>query len=270
MTTPNIASEHPLAGVPGGQVSTESAIVDARGSMRLGLPLGQRTPVILRSVRELPSEPPNPVARTIAGMPVVDPDTRTTIRPIVLYVVIDVSASNQTTDPADARFQDVAFLCHEFLPEVLPDDQVVLVLFDTAAQLYPPCRPAAVPADGGRSLPIPGNGGTAFVPPITAVVRHAGDHPDRAHIVVLITDGMGDDVFEANALLVDAGIPAVLIPYGPDFPFVSAQYGWELSEFTIAKHVNDVPLTIAQTCAIAVTQFAGMRRGVPRSPAARA
>lgn len=247
-----------------------AAIVDGRGASvggtptLPGLPPVEPTPTLLVDERLMPST--DPVAnrggsrRPVAAMPIVDPDSRTETRPIIVYVEIDVSGSNGTTDPQDARFQDHAFFAREWAAEVLPDVLFVLVLFDDEATVYPPCLPHEIPEDGGRSLPNPGVGGTRYAPAARAVVDHASRYPDHAKVAIKYSDGMGGDVAEANRLLSQGGITCVLVPYGPDFPWVSAQWGWNNTAFRIAAHVDDRPHAIAQTSALVLVEIAGMQR----------
>lgn len=194
----------------------------------------------------------------IAAMPVVAEGTRTEGRTINIYNVIDVSPSNGWTDPEDARFLDFAFMARDWAASVIPTDAMIQVLFDSLATVYPACLPHEVPEDGFRHRPTPSLGGTCFVPPVQAVVCDAQRYPDRASLLVMYSDGMGGDVAEANALLTASGIPAVLIPYGPDFPWISAQ--WEHTAFQIAAHVDDRRHAIAQTVALAVLSVTGHRR----------
>jgi hypothetical protein len=252
-----------------------STIVDARGAARSsgdglllpelpGLPPLEPIPELLVSAHAAPS--PHTLATRwgrrprglVSGMPVVADGTRAETRPIDTYHVIDVSPSNAWTDSEDARFFDFAFVAREWAANVVPDDRFIQVLFDSAACIYPPCVPREVPKDGWRHRPTPSSGGTCFVPPVQAVIKHAARFPDHAHLLLMYSDGMGDDVAEAHTLLVASGIPAVLIPYGPDFPWLSA--GWAHTAFRIAAHVDDRRHAIAQTVALAIVEATGHQR----------
>lgn len=257
-----------------------SAVVDARGVGRLG-------------IRELPGLPPvqgvpdhelipqllvnEPVMETsaahgvtrswrawpIAALPAVVAGTRTEARTLDVYPVIDKSPSNQWTDPDDARHLDLAYLARKWASQVIPDDNLIPVVFDRSAVVYPACRPRQVPRDGWRSLPVPNPvlGGTCFLPPALAVVQHATRFPNHAALVIYLSDGMPsnqNDIAQASAVLTAARIPAVLIPYGCDFPWISAH--WEHSAFRIAAHVQDRRRAIAQTVALAVLDATGHRR----------
>jgi hypothetical protein len=245
------------------------AVVDARGPTRFpmpgspDLPPNEPVPQVLGDAyafaqREAPSRGHRRSRGPIAAMPIPAQGTRTETRPLDVYHVVDVSPSNAWTDPENARFLDFAYLSRKWAAKYIPDDCFIQVLFDSVAAIYPPCSPREVARDGWRNRPTPSNGGTCFAPPMRTVVQHAAQFSDRAKLVVMYSDGMGDDVAEANALLVASGIQAVLIPYGQDFPWISA--GWQHTSFRISAHVDDRRRAIAQTVALAILQATGHRR----------
>jgi hypothetical protein len=233
---------------------------------REGLPPREQIPEILRdtppavtagiggarsSLRALPP----------AGMPAVVDGTRTEARQLAVYCAIDMSGSNETTDPRGARHQDVAFMARDWAARVIPDDVIVPVLFSDAARVHANTAPDRIPKDGYLRAPVPGRGGTRFQPAVQAIVSDAALHPDRAALVVLLSDGIPNDdldIARASALLEESGVPAVLIPYGDEFPWLSAK--WERTAFQVAKHVSDRRLAIAQTIALAVVAATGHRR----------
>lgn len=238
------------------------AIIDARGRTLPPLPGAWPLPRLLTDAAPAPTAPrrgAGPWGRgPTAAMPVVAPGTRTESRTIHVYNAVDVSASNDTTDPYGARFRDLAFVAREWAAAVVPDDVFIPVLFDDRAAVYQGRRPADVPKRAWRNTPGPGHGGTAFVPPVHAVIDDARRSPDCAHLLIMYSDGLGSDIADAHRLLLAASIPAVLIPYGPDFPWIAAQ--WEHTAFRIAAHVDDRRRAIAQTVALAILTATGHRR----------
>jgi hypothetical protein len=93
------------------------------------------------------------------------------------------------------------------------------------------------------------------------VAEHAAHFPDHAALAVWYSDGMPssvNDIAQANAVLTAAGISAVLIPYGFEFPWISAH--WEHTAFRIAAHVDDRRRAIAQTVALAIVEAVGFDR----------
>lgn len=259
-----------------GRQDARRVVVDTRGRSRLEVPLLPDLPdrePLPGVLADFPATALPPQARPsvrslrhlpVAAMPRVVPGSRTEQRQVDVYIVIDMSPSNQWTDPQGARHHDLAYLAREWARQVIPDDLITPVLFDRTADMYPACRPADVPRDGWGALPAPNPllGGTCFLPPAQAVTRDARMHPRRAAVAIYCTDGIPSDVndiAQASAVLTAAGITAVLIPYGPDFPWISAH--WEHSAFRIAAHVGDRRRAIAQTVALAILSITGHRRG---------
>jgi hypothetical protein len=199
--------------------------------------------------------------KPIAAMPNVDAATRKETRTLDVYHVIDVSPSNAWNDPENARFHDFAFLARKWAATVIPDDRFIQVLFDSQAVAYPAVAPREVPRDGWSHRPTPTRGGTCFLPPAQAVADCAARFPGHAALAIWYSDGMPssvNDIAHANAVLKAAGISAVLIPYGFEFPWISAH--WEHTAFRIAAHVDDRRRAIAQTVALAIVEAAGFKR----------
>ncbi len=199
----------------------------------------------------------------VAEMPIVAAGSRTESRTLDVYAVIDLSPSNRWTDPEGARYDDLAYIGRRWASDVIPNDNFIPVVFDRSAVVYSGCRARQVPGDGWRSLPAPNPtlGGTCFLPPAWAVAQHAARFPDHATLAIYLTDGMPsneNDIAQASAVLTAAGIPAVLTPYGHEFPWISAH--WEHSAFRIAAHVQDRRRAIAQTVALAILDSTGHRR----------
>ncbi|MGO9955026.1 MAG: hypothetical protein ACLP50_03465, partial [Solirubrobacteraceae bacterium] len=196
-----------------------------------------------------------------AAMPVVVEGTRKEERDLDVYTVVDVSPSNAWNDPKNARFLDFAFFARKWAAEVIPHDRLIQVLFDSQAVAYPAVLPREVPRNGWSDRPTPTRGGTCFLPPALAVAERAARFPDHAAFSIWYSDGMPsnvNDIAQANAVLEAAGISAVLIPYGFEFPWISAH--WEHTAFRIAAHVNDRRRAIAQTTALAIVEATGFKR----------
>lgn len=251
---------------------TERRAVRERGNLppRQALPDVEPIPRLLISDTAAPESSGGgaPLVRSrrwwpVAELPIVAAGSRTELRTLNVYSVIDLSPSNGWTDPEGARYDDLAYTGRRWASEVIPDDTIIPVVFDRSAVVYPECRPRQVPGDGWRSLPAPNPalGGTCFLPPARAIVQHAARFPDHAALAIYLTDGMPsneNDIAQASAVLTAAGIPAVLVPYGHDFPWISAH--WEHSAFRIAAHVQDRRRAIAQTVALAILDSTGHRR----------
>jgi hypothetical protein len=264
----------------------KSAVVDARGNERVeireapglppvpGLPDREPIPRLLASEPAAPLLVRRPSKRSrrswpVATLPAVAEGSRTETRTLDIYAVIDKSPSNAWTDPDDARHQDLAYLARKWASQVIPIDNFIPVVFDRTAVVYAGCRPRQVPRDGWRNLPAPNPvlGGTCFLPPADAVVQHAARLPAHAALAIFLSDGMPsneNDIAQASAALTAADIPAVLIPYGCEFPWISAH--WEHSAFRIAAHVQDRRRAIAQTVALAIIGVTGHRRVVELQP----
>lgn len=259
-----------------------SAIVDTRRTPLIGMPPVPGVPALIQPARPGPLpellvdehlEPaPAPTSNSgrppRAALPVVVLGSET-IEKLIVYVLIDASNSNRgvpgvvdATDPRDARHQDAAHYVRWWVANVFPGALVVLIIYDDSATLYGPFAPDDFPEDGGASLPLPSLGGTLYGPATRLAIAHAIalEYTNYTKLVLNLSDGMGEDVLESNALFAAAGLQSFLIPYGQYWPFIAAKFGTALTQYTITVHVGDRPHGLAQTMAVATASTTGLER----------
>ena len=228
-------------------MSFPRTIIDTRGGPVPALPPRAPLPLLLADTRRLDVGPAGALVhgarRPPAAMPAGPED-----RGVGLLVLVstDMSGSNAWTDPRGARTSDVAYFV-AWARRNLPHALLALGAFTDEAGFDQPSPPRALARDGGARRPVPGNGGTAFAPIIAAAEPIVVAHRDRRIRLVLVSDGMGPDVALADAQLRRLGIEAVLVGYGPEFPFIGA--AWQHTRFKVTEHVQDRPRGIASTVA---------------------
>lgn len=234
------------------------------------MPAAGGLPRMMAVALPAPATRPASVAghRAPAVLPHLAPGTRSELRTLHVHIWVDESGSTAWTDPDMARRHDVGEVFIPWMAEEMPVDLVTIGSFDDAAAVTMN-GPVADIAEAGcvGAFTRIGFGGTLFVPAVMESIAIARTEESIVHVFVMVTDGWGPDVEQADALLGANGITGVVVPFGPEFPFISA--GWERAHnFAIAAHVQQVPNGIASTVARVATKATGALV-IPKPPRKR-